>query len=117
MIAYVVCRTNPASSVVIALARNATWMEDAQVQSVFHRLRHDPPPGLRHGPVAGWDRGTMVALVFERATREIDANPTLRPQRREGLRSRLAQSTTSWIGGDLSVRGRRRRCRRSGFPP
>src|SRR6478672_389722 len=77
MITYVVCRTNPASSVVIALARNATWMDDAQVQWVFHRLRHDPPPGLRHGPAAGSDRDTMVAQVFERATREIDANPTL----------------------------------------
>jgi len=37
----------------------------------------------------------MVAQVFERATREIDANPTLRPQRREGLRSRLTQSRGS----------------------
>src|SRR6476659_9734054 len=95
MIAYVVCRTNAASSVVIALARNATWMDDAQVQSVFHRLRHDPAPGPRHGPAAGWDRDTMVAQVFERATREIDANPTLRPQRREGLRNRLVHSRAS----------------------
>src|SRR3954454_6413401 len=95
MMPYVVCRTNPASSVVIALARNATWLDDAQVQSVFHRLRHDPPPGLRHGPAGGWDRHTMVARVFERAMREIDANPTLRPQRRQGLRTRLAQSRSS----------------------
>src|SRR5689334_15274478 len=95
MMRYVVCRTNPASSVVIALARNATWMDDAQVQSVFHRLRHDPPPGLRQGPAAGWDRSTMVERVFSRAALEIEANPTLRPQRRNGLRSRLNQSRTS----------------------
>ena len=95
MMPYVVCRTNPASSVVIALARNATWMDDAQVQSVFHRLRHDPPPGLREGPAGGWDRGTMVERIFTRAEREIDANPTLRPQRREGLRTRLTQSRSS----------------------
>lgn len=86
-IASVVCQTNPASSVVIALARNATWLDDAQVQSVFHRLRHDPPPELRPGTTEGWDRDTMIDRIFSRAGREIDANPTLRLQRREGLRN------------------------------
>lgn len=95
MMPYVVCRTNPASSVVIALARNATWMDDAQVQSIFHRLRHDPPPGLREGPAGGWDRDTMVQRIFSRAEAEIDANPTLRPRRRQGLRTRLAESRDS----------------------
>ncbi|MDN5802997.1 MAG: amidoligase family protein [Microlunatus sp.] len=70
-------------------------MDDAQVQSVFHRLRHDPPPGLREGPDGGWDRATMVERIFTRAELEIDANPTLRPQRREGLRTRLTQSRGS----------------------
>lgn len=95
MMTYVVCRTNAASSVVIALARDSTWLDDAQVQSVFHRLRHDPPVGLREGPSGGWDRDTMVQRIFTRAEREIDTNPTLRPRRRDGLRSRLADSRSS----------------------
>jgi hypothetical protein len=116
IIAYVVCRTNPASSVVIALARNATWLDDAQVQSVFHRLRHDPPPGLRQGAAAGWDRDTMIDRVFTRAEQEIDTNPTLRPQRRQGLRSRLSQSRSSTgmlLDDSLSALvGSRRACSR-----
>src|SRR4051812_13669369 len=84
MMPYVVCRTNPASSVVIALARSATWMDDAQVQSVFHRLRHDPPPGLRHGPAAGWDPHTMVAQVFERANARDRCEPDAAPSAPRG---------------------------------
>ena len=37
----------------------------------------------------------MINQVFSRAEREIDANPTLRPQRRQGLRNRLSASRTS----------------------
>lgn len=82
-----VCRENPASSVVIALARNGTWLDDAQVQSIFHRLRHDPVSGASS---LGRDlRSSMVDQVFRRATRQIDQDPVLRPQRRQGLRTRL----------------------------
>lgn len=93
-----VCRSNPASSVVIALARNATWLDDAQVQSVFHRLRHDHDPINRPGE----SRDDMVARVFARANSQITRDPALRPQRRAGLLNRLesSRSQTEPLGDD-----------------
>lgn len=92
------CRSNPASSVVIALARNATWLDDAQVQSIFHRLRHDHDPINRPGE----SREQMVDRVYARADNQIARDPALRPQRRAGLRSRLegSRSLTGSLGDD-----------------
>ena len=92
------CRSNPASSVVIALARNATWLDDAQVQSIFHRLRHDHDPINRPGE----SREQMVERVFARAGNQIARDPALRPQRREGLRNRLdsSRAQTGSLGDD-----------------
>lgn len=89
-----VCRSNPASSVVIALARNDTWLDDAQVQSIFHRLRHDPISANIRPP----QRGEMVARVFRRAGTQIESDPTLRPQRRAGLQRRLEDSRSQTDG-------------------
>lgn len=84
-----VCRENPASSIAIGLARTGTWMDDAQVQSIVHRLRHEfnghaPPPSYR--------RDEFVAAALDRSERSIDANPNLGRERRQGLRNRLARA-------------------------
>lgn len=88
------CRSNPASSVVIALARNGTWLDDAQVQSIFHRLRHDHDPINRPGE----SRELMVDRVFARAGNQITRDPAMRPQRRAGLQNRLDSSRTQTDG-------------------
>ncbi len=95
-----VCRSNPASSVVIALARDGTWLDDAQVQSVFHRLRHDPVGDGTAMTRPG--RQLVVLNVFARARDQIEHNPALRPQRRQGLRERLerSRSQTDQLGED-----------------
>ena len=90
-----VCRSNPASSVVIALARNGTWLDDAQVQSVFHRLRHDPVVGATGG---SGQRPDQIERIFAAAQQRIRTDPTLRTQRRQGLLARLDRSR-SQTGG------------------
>ena len=84
-----VCRTNAASSVAIALARAGSWLDDAQVQSIVHRLRHEysgsqPPPG--------WNRAEYLSRELQRAENAIETNSNFRPQRRAGLRARLARA-------------------------
>lgn len=81
-----VCRQNAASSVAIALARSGSWLDDAQVQSIVHRLRHEfsgsqPPPG--------WNRPAYLDRELQRAQHAITTNPNFRPQRRAGLQARL----------------------------
>ena len=48
-----VCRHHAASSVAIALARSGGWLDDAQVHSIVHWLRHED--GDRPA-AAGWNR-------------------------------------------------------------
>lgn len=85
-----VCRRFALSSVMIAQVRTASWLDDAQVQSVFHALRHDPRvdvPGSSAPPA--WDRAALFTHVMDRSRRDLDTNPIYRPQRRAGLRARL----------------------------
>jgi hypothetical protein len=84
-----VCRENPASSIAIALARAGSWLDDAQVQSIVHQLRHEFDG---HAPPPGWDRATFVNQELERARHHIEANPNFRPDRRAGLRNRLSRA-------------------------
>src|SRR6478609_3316811 len=84
-----VCRENPASSIAIALAGSGSWLDDAQVQSIVHQLRHEFSPDA---PPPTWSRGTFLVRELDRAERDIDTNPNFRPDRRAGLRSRLARA-------------------------
>lgn len=84
-----VCRENPASSVAIALARGGSWLDDAQVQSIVHQLRHEFDG---HAPPPGWDRATFLSQELGRARHHIEANPNFRPDRRAGLRNRLGRA-------------------------
>ena len=95
-----VCRENPASSIAIALARAGSWLDDAQVQSIVHQLRHEFDG---HAPPPSWDRSTFLGQELERARHHIDANPNFRPDRRAGLRNRLnrAHEQTGGLRDDI----------------
>ncbi len=95
-----VCRTNPASSVIMALARDGSWLDDAQVQSIVHRLRHEYS---QHSVPQGWDRDEVASRELDRAERAISLNPNLRPQRRAGLRARVARARSETGGLDQGV--------------
>lgn len=95
-----VCRTNPASSVFMALARDGSWLDDAQVQSIVHRLRHEYS---HHNTPHGWDRSAVASAQLDRAEQEINLNPNLRPQRRAGLRARVTRARTETDGLDPGV--------------
>ena len=86
-----VCRQNAASSVAIALARSGSWLDDAQVQSIVHRLRHEFSSSQ---PPAGWNRATSLDRELDRAQHAITTNPNFRPQRRAGLQARLDRART-----------------------
>src|SRR4051794_19064145 len=90
-----VCRENPTSSIAIALARTGTWLDDAQVQSIVHRLRHEyasdqPPPG--------YDRDTFLMRQLDRSETDIEHNPVFRSERRAGLRNRLVRAREQTLG-------------------
>lgn len=86
-----VCRQNAASSVAIALARSGSWLDDAQVQSIVHRLRHEFSSSQ---PPEGWNRDVSLHRELDRAQHAITTNPNFRPQRRAGLQARLDRART-----------------------
>lgn len=86
-----VCRQNAASSVAIALARSGSWLDDAQVQSIVHRLRHEFSSSQ---PPEGWNRDVSLHRELDRAQHTITTNPNFRPQRRAGLQARLDRART-----------------------
>lgn len=100
VLVFMVCRENPASAIAIALARAGTWMDDAQVQSIVHRLRHEYD---EHSPPGSFDRGGFVSAALTRAAHDIEVNPNFRPQRRAGLRQRLerARDQTGGLRSDI----------------
>lgn len=82
-----VCRDYRLSSVLIAQVRTASWFDDAQIQSLFHTLRHDP---RAQGDAAiYWTRQQVFDRVVGQARHDIDTNPLWRSARRAGLRQRL----------------------------
>ncbi len=95
-----VCRENPASSIAIALARSGSWLDDAQVQSIVHQLRHE---FSGHQPPVGWDRDAYLVRELDRASNDIDRNPNFRRDRRAGLRRRLdrARQETGGLRDDI----------------
>lgn len=83
-----VCRENPAGSLAIALARRGTWLDDAQLQSVFHRLSHEYHDAIPQG--MGSDREHMINTALERHRAAIERDPVLGDDQRDALRRRLA---------------------------
>lgn len=84
-----VCRQFALASVALALARADSGLDDPQVQSVFHQLRHE---------LAGRGDTTRTAFSFETAVaadrlrREVTERPDLLDQRRAGLLARVDRS-------------------------
>ena len=97
-----VCRENPASSIAIALARSGSWLDDAQVQSIVHQLRHEFSGSQ---PPAGWNRATFLARELDRAETAITINPNFRRDRRAGLLRRLqrARQESDGLPGEHSL--------------
>ncbi len=103
-----VCRSTPGMSVPMGLANIDSGLDDDQIQSLVHQLRHEYA-GHQHGagpdgdqrrtrpvtPHAAWDR-----FRSSTATR-ITAHPGLRPQRRAGLLRRITQATDTAGGHGL----------------
>lgn len=95
-----VCRSTPGMSVPMGLANIDSGLDDDQIQSLVHHLRHEYAEGHQHSaghggelqpnptgdPHAAWDRFRATT-----ATR-ITAHPDLRPQRRAGLLQRITQA-------------------------
>ena len=92
-----VCRSTPGMSVPMGLANIDSGLDDDQIQSLVHQLRHEyadqrhgtAPDGETVGisdPGAAWDRFRSTT-----ATR-ITGHPGLRPQRRAGLLRRITQA-------------------------
>ena len=93
-----VCRSTPGMSVPMGLANIDSGLDDDQIQSLVHQLRHEYADGHHHSaarrgppvppasPRAAWDRFRTAT-----ATR-ISAHPGLRPQRRAGLLRRITQA-------------------------
>ncbi|AMS04126.1 hypothetical protein AXH35_00145 [Acidipropionibacterium acidipropionici] len=82
-----VCRQYALSSTVIAQVRTASWLDDAQIQSIYHTALHDPEVFGEHSD--GWTRDQVLTTVVARARADIRYNPIWRPQRRSGLHTRL----------------------------
>ena len=92
-----VCRSTPGMSVPMGLANIDSGLDDDQIQSLVHQLRHEyaghQQPGTEPSdtrstgdPAAAWD-------TFRSATAtRITAHPGLRPQRRAGLLRRITQA-------------------------
>lgn len=94
-----VCRATPGMNVPMGLAHLDSGLDDDQVQSLMHRLRHEwaeqhPPEGGHQsrpgggiaapaGDVEHWTR------FRDRLIAEVNRRPTLRLQRRAGMVARL----------------------------
>lgn len=66
----------------------------------MHRLRHECS---RHTMPQGWDPSAVAADQIDRAEREIDLDPNLRPQRRAGLRAPAIRARSETDGLDPGV--------------
>lgn len=78
-----VCRSHPLGSVAIGLTKRDVDLDDAQLQSLVHQLRHEGASiGFEH-------RAPLQDSLRARLQHELDTDPTIKPQRRDGLQSRL----------------------------
>ena len=97
-----VCRSVPGASVLLGLAKVESGLDDAQVQSLLHQLRHEYSQESLHD-VGAEDRGVALQQWerFQRGVRyEVERHPRLRPQRREGMLARLAPAEAPLAAGN-----------------
>lgn len=81
-----VCRENPAGSIAIALTRRQTWLDDSQLQSIFHRLSHEHHADA---PPASYDRQVLSGRALLQHRTAITSDPVLGAQQRQSLLRRL----------------------------
>lgn len=87
-----VCREYQLSSVVIAQVRTSSWLDDVQIQSIYHSLLHDPL--IFAGDSTTWSREQLFDNVVDTARNDLRWNPIYRTQRRTGLIQRLNDGYT-----------------------
>ena len=91
------CRSTPGMSVPMGLARIDSGLEDDQIQSLIHQLRHEytDPAGLpRSDQAASADAADRWQTLRADLEAAVIAHPRLRPQRRAGLIRRAQQAAT-----------------------
>ena len=93
-----VCREYGLSSAVIGQVRTTSWLDDAQIQSVYHTALHDPL--LFGGDSAStWSREQLIDAVTSWARRDATFNPVYLPQRRAGLQRRIEEGYSPAVAG------------------
>lgn len=94
------CRTTPGMSVPMGLARIDSGLEDDQVQSLIHQLRHEyndahaEHSGAQDGRAVPLDLAERWQTLRTHLERTVTAHPRLRPQRRAGMISRVGAADT-----------------------
>ena len=91
------CRSVPGMSVPMGLANIESGLDDDQVQSLVHQLRHE------YSSAQGDDNSVVERIAAEEAwanarqslATQIEAHPTLRPQRRAGMLQRIRGAATT----------------------
>lgn len=91
------CRSTPGMSVPIALAHRDSGLDDDQVQSLLHQIRHEfaeTHPAAEVGDQTHTAEATRERWneFRERMVSHVNGDPTLRPQRRAGMIQRLTQA-------------------------
>lgn len=85
------CRQVPGVSVLIGLAHIDSGLDDGQIQSLFHQIRHEYTPAV----VPTTTRQVAWDQFREQTTQRITTHPGLRPQRRTGLINRISAATNA----------------------
>ncbi len=94
------CRSTPGMSVPMGLARIDSGLEDDQVQSLIHQLRHEYNDAHGQEPDAQRDHAAQAVIAERWQTLRTSleaavlAHPHLRPQRRAGLVRRTREAVT-----------------------
>lgn len=86
-----VCREDKLASVAMAMVKRDVGLDDAQVQSLMHQLRHEGAGQLADD----LHRSQAREALAQQLRTEIAADPSLRRQRRIGLLDRLDRATAA----------------------
>jgi hypothetical protein len=88
------CRSTPGMNVPMGLARIDSGLEDDQIQSLIHQLRHEYVGAHTHGSGESPhgadttnDTGEQWRTLRNQLESSVNTHPGLRPQRRAGLLS------------------------------
>ncbi|MGI8416840.1 MAG: amidoligase family protein [Nakamurella sp.] len=90
------CRSTPGMNVPMGLARIDSGLEDDQIQSLIHQLRHEYVGAHTHGSGESPhgadttnDTGEQWRTLRNQLESSVNTHPGLRPQRRAGLLRRI----------------------------